>query len=330
MKRYAIVHLEYGQQTRDQSLKLLARFREQWTASGCEVSLLMVDNARASGVDSYSGHGWSEIRVIAGDNSNREFTGWDAGIADLLSRGPEPDVWLFTNDTIATHHGWNTSRMRRFCKEAVFMAPYQAPWLLGEITDTAKPDMTPIGPVLQWLPTYAFVMNARLRQALGTISPDKAVLDAVLEPNFEPRHKLLREGVEPGFFQQALIWLGVDDGMQDHKELARRLGWKFVWHGAAPLTAETFPSLSGKLRCVMSECFLSVRAQQVGAVLRSPYEGQQGRQRFWSTFDFLKDKIAEKVIFKRQRIARKLKTATHWLVKLGAGILPEALANRVD
>jgi hypothetical protein len=306
MKRYAIVHLEYGQDTRDLSLELLAKFRRELGAAG-EVSLLMVDNARLSGEGRYSGHGWQDIRVIAGDNSNREFTGWDVGVTDVLSRGPEPDVWLFTNDTIATHHGWNESHTKRFCKEAVFMTPFAAPWLLGELQDTAKPDMTPIGPVLLWLPTYAFAMNADLRQKLRTISPDKAVLDGILEPSFEPRHKLFREGIEPGFFEQALQWLVAEDGMEAHRELARKMGWKFTWHSVAPLTAESFPGLSAKLRCIMSEVFLSVRSHQIGAAFRSPYEGHAGRQRLASTIDFLRDKVAEKTLLKRRSMEAKLK-----------------------
>jgi hypothetical protein len=315
MKRYAIVHLEYGQKTRDMSLQLLAKFRRELSAVG-EVSLLMVDNARLSGVGHYSGHGWEDISVIAGDNSNREFTGWDVGVEDVLSRGPEPDIWIFTNDTIATHHGWSENHIKRFCNEAIFMTPFAAPWLLGELQDTAKPDTTPIGPVLLWLPTYAFVMNAQLRQALGTLSPPTAVLDAILEPDFEPRRKLFREGVEIGFFQQSIQYLVAEEGMEAHQQLARKMGWTSTWHSSAPLTAETFPGLSKKLRCAVSECFLSVRAHQAGAVLRSPYEGHAGRKRLASTIDFLRDKIAEKIIFKRRSIARKLKT--HWLTaKLG-------------
>jgi hypothetical protein len=60
------------------------------------------------------------------------------------------------------------------------------------------------------------------------------------------------------------------------------------------------------MRCVVSECFLSVRSAQSGAVLRGYYEGQQGRHRLRSTVDFLKDKIFEKLYFKARRLKRKL------------------------
>lgn len=299
MKSLAFVHLEFGQNTRTASLNLLGQFRQEFAAAGFECSLVVVDNARSCGVEHGTGDGWNAFRIIPGDNSNREFTGWDAGVTDVLKRQPEPDVWVFTNDTVATHHGWSLTRMRRFCAEAVFMQPYQRNWLLGEITDSPKPDTTPIGPILQWLPTYAFAMNGELRKALGTISPDKADLDAILEPAFEPRRKLLREGVEPGFLQQALDWLVTDDGPEARAALARSRGWKTHYGGMAPLTAQTFSDLSAKMRCTVSEAYLSVRAVQAGAVLRSPYEGQQGRMRLRSTIDFIKDKIAEKRHFRR-------------------------------
>lgn len=299
MTRYAFIHLEYGQDTRDRSMRLLAQFRHEFSAAGMDVSLLMVDNKRTSGEDRYSDHGWKDIRVIPGDNSNREFTGWDVGVADFLSREPEPDVWLFSNDTIATHHGWSKTRTKRFCNEIVFLTSYEDPWLVGEITDTAAPATTPIGPMLQWFPTYAFAMNRRLRQGIKTLSPDKALLDSMLEPAYEPRHQIFREGIDPGFFNSQLLFLVALDGMEAHAKLAKKMGWKGLSARTKPLDAETFPALSAKMRCTLSEGFLSVRARQAGAVLRSPYEGQQGRRRLRSTIDFVLDKIVEKAIFKR-------------------------------
>ena len=301
-QRYAIVHLEFGARQRDLSLALLAKFRQALRAAGNEVSLLIVDNARLEGEERYSGHGFENVRVIAGDNSNREFTGWDLGVRDLRARGLPPDIWIFTNDTIATHHGWSDKRAGRFCHEAVWLSDHTGPWMLGEVTDCQTPGKTPIGPMLQWVATYCFAMNEMLLRRLVTLCPGGALLDSFVYDSWEPGHKLFKEETEH-FFKGFLAWLVAEDP-KAAAERARKFKWAFTWHNAKPLDAETFDSVRGKVRCVISETFLSVRATQAGAELRSPYDATLGRARLRRTAHYFLDKFSEKMILRRLRKAK--------------------------
>jgi hypothetical protein len=280
-------------------LALLGKFRQTLIEHGQQVSLLIVDNAMTSGEQGYSGHGFEGVRVVPGDNSNHEFTGWDAGVAEVLRHGGEPDVWIFTNDTAATHHGWSDNRARRFCVEAEWLSQHSGPWMLGELINCAVPGTTPIGPMLQWIPTYAFAMNGLLRQGLRTLSPDPALLDSMFQDSYEPAHKMFRDHMPPDFMAGAMAWLVADEG--EGAERARRYGWKNTAYKVSAFNADTFPLLRSKLRCVLSESFLSQRARQQGADLWCPYSGTTGRRRIRNTFAFLMDRVKEKLILRSQR-----------------------------
>lgn len=280
-------------------MALLAKFRQTLESHGNQVSLLIVDNSRREGEERYTGHGFEAVRVAAGDNSNREFSGWDAGVADVLSRGKAPDVWIFTNDTVASRHGWSNQRAARFCLEAEWLSPHVGPWMLGEVTDCARPGETPLGPMLQWISTYAFAMNHTLLQRLGTLSPGNELLDSFFHDSYEPAHKLFRDHLDPDFFGGAQAWLIADP--EESAERARKYKWAHAWHGATELNADTFDALRAKMRCVMSETFLSQRARQAGAEFRSPYDASNGRARIRRTAHYILDKISEKLILRRMR-----------------------------
>lgn len=65
------------------------------------------------------------------------------------------------------------------------------------------------------------------------------------------------------------------------------------------LAADNLADLRMKARCVLSENLLSVRAQQLGAQLRSPYYARNGRARIRSTLQFLEDRWQERRFFRR-------------------------------
>ena len=75
----------------------------------------------------------------------------------------------------------------------------------------------------------------------------------------------------------------------------------YKWYKATPLTAETFDELRMKARCCISENMLSHRARQLGADIRSPYDARNGREHVRKSWQFVSDKIVEKLILRRQR-----------------------------
>lgn len=298
---YGFVHLEFGSTRRPASLELIARLRTALgQRHGSRTSLLIVDNALAAGTPAQSLRSGDEtLRVIPGDNTNREFSGWDVGVADVLSRGEVPDVWIFTNDTVCAHHGWSPARANRFANETAALSAHAGPWMLGEVIHHPKPMRTPCGPQLDFIGTYCFAMNETLRQGLGTLSPGNALLDDFVHDAFEPAHRLFRDNVDPGYAEAQLAWLVADS--DDHsKEKARRFRWSFSWHNAKPLDAGSFDDLRAKVRCIVAEHGLSVRARRLGADVRSPYDGRTARERLANTLAYFADKMWERRYLKRR------------------------------
>ena len=111
MKTYGFVHLEFGSQHRQQSLDMLGQFRQELVKGGDVAHLVVVDNASSGGLQAWRSEGFQSALVTGGDNSNREFSGWDVGVAALLAQAPPPDIWVFSNDTEALHHGWGRRKI---------------------------------------------------------------------------------------------------------------------------------------------------------------------------------------------------------------------------
>lgn len=300
MTSYGFVHLEFGDQHRDASLQMLERLRNRLAQEGDRFSFVIVDNAgTGDGLhDAESGQGF----VIAGDNSNREFSGWDSGIEALLARGEQPQVWIFSNDTVARNHAWSEGRVERFGGEIRKLAQHPGPWLFGEINDFPSSTMTPMGPLLEWVSTYCFAMNDTLRHKLGTLSPGNALLDALVHERFEPGCGVFRDHVDAGYVDFVSAWLISDQSQGADKR--RRFKWDHEWHKASPLSADNFEDLRMKARCCLSESMLSLRARQLGADIRSPYDARNAREHVRRSWQFISDKLWEKILLRRMRLER--------------------------
>ncbi|KWT74104.1 hypothetical protein WDL1CHR_06115 [Variovorax sp. WDL1] len=302
MTSYGFVHLEFGDQHRDRSLQVLEKLRTRLAQDGDRFSSVIVDNARARPAESTTGMASEQGLVVPGDNSNREFSGWDSGVETLLARGEQPDVWLFSNDTVALNHAWSERRLERFGGEIRKLALHPGPWLFGEINDFPRSTMTPMGPLLEWVSTYCFAMNDTLRHRLGTLSPGNALLDSLVNERFEPGRGVFRDHVGEAYVDFVSAWLISDEGQGMQKK--RRFKWDHEWHKASPLGPDNFEDLRMKARCCLSEHMLSLRARQLGADIRSPYDARNAREHIRRSLQFLSDKLWEKFLLRRLRLER--------------------------
>ena len=301
MTSYGFVHLEFGNRHRDRSLEVLGKLRAQLARQGDRVDLVIVDNAKSTAVEAYRDAAFDAGTVVAGDNSNREFSGWDKGISAVLARGDEPDVWIFSNDTIALNHAWSDQRIARYAGEIEKLGLHPGPWLFGEINDFPRSTMTPLGPLLEWVATYCFAMNNTLRRSLATLSPGNALLDSLVHDGFEPGRGVFRDSVGEAYVDFVSAWL-INDTGDDSKQ--RKFKWSHEWHKATVLSSDNFDDLRMKARCCLSESMLSVRARQLGADIRSPYDARNAREHIRRSWHFISDKLWEKFLMRRLRLAR--------------------------
>lgn len=301
MTSYGFVHLEFGDRHRARSLQVLEALRSRLVQGSDRCALAVVDNAGASGALRQAG--FEQAFVAPGDNSNREFSGWDSGIEALLERGEAPEVWIFSNDTVALNHAWSERRLEHFGGEIRKLALHSGPWLFGEINDFPRSTMTPMGPLLEWVSTYCFAMNDTLRRKLGTLSPGNALLDSLVNERYEPGRGLFRDHVDEAYVDFVSAWLiSSDEGEGEDKK--RRFKWDHEWHRASPLGPDNFEDLRMKARCCLSESMLSVRARQLGADIRSPYDARNAREHVRRSLQFLSDKLWEKFLLRRLRLER--------------------------
>jgi hypothetical protein len=114
---------------------------------------------------------------------------------------------------------------------------------------------------------------------------------------FDPNASLVKDTVDPGYADMHLSFMVGDKDSLEEKR--RKFKWGHAWYKAAPVTQETFDELRMKIRCIMSESLLSVRARQLGADIRSPYDARSGRQRIRTTVQYFADKFWERN-FKRR------------------------------
>ena len=316
MKTYGFVHAEYGDRYRKQSIQMLAQFRRQLTEKGDSVSLVVVDSASTSPEEAWQSTEFESAFATGGDSSNRDFSGWDKGVAATLARGVQPDIWVFSNDTVARNHGWGSQKIAHYARQQSRLHVHTGPWLFGEIHDFPRSLVTPLGPQLEWVSSYLFAMNETLRSRLGTLSPGNALLDALMRDRFEPGRGLFGEGVDPAYAAHMSAWLIEREGETRGKPTYKwyKATWlrsqvrafirgkdAYTWYKATPLTAETFDELRMKARCCISENMLSHRARQLGADIRSPYDARNGREHVRKSWQFVSDKIVEKLILRRQR-----------------------------
>ncbi|MBU2287785.1 MAG: hypothetical protein KKC85_15315 [Gammaproteobacteria bacterium] len=297
MTHYCFVHLEFGSDHRDRSLKVIDKFRAAAAKSGDRSTLVVVDNARTAQDEPLQRSGFEPGLLMAGDNTTREFTGWDKAIGRILDSGLDPDVWIFTNDTLALRHGWGDRKAAAFGEEIHRLSGHEAPWLLGEIKDFPHSIKTPLGPLLENVATYCFAMNRELRDGLSTLNPGEEFLDAHVYDRYEDARALYRDNVDPAYVDWTCRWL-LKNGSEGPSNQTK-YKWAYEWHNAAPLNAKTFGSMRMKARCCLAESVLTARARTLGADIRSPYHGQNARDRIRTTMHFLQDKMWEKYLMRK-------------------------------
>lgn len=213
---------------------------------------VIVDNALAGDVELELNDG----RVyLSGDNSSREFSGWDRGLAWLraVHRPPPDAAVILANDTFQRddkrHHFDALSAERA-------SALLAGGALVGYVDAYPKPiELFGVG-LRQWIDTSLLLASERTLERLGRLAlpfSDDDVFDADWRALFRSPSPL-----SENYRAYLRTWLFGERGADDFAE---------AWYGQAPLTAETFAAFKGKLRSIFCEHHLSGRARRAGLPL---------------------------------------------------------------
>ncbi len=192
--------------------------------------------------------------VVRGDNSLREFSGWQAGLARARELGliAPATLLVLANDTFCHHRPFGPVSRLVFA-HAFRRMLYQRRSRLyaGETFRLGAPCSLAGKPVEQWVSTYLFAMSGPLVSALDSLLPPFD-LQTCFAPESEPDRFLTGP---------------VSDDLRRHIE-----GWLFgksraAWYGARELTAETRQGLVGKCKSILCEVHLAAAAREQGATL---------------------------------------------------------------
>jgi SAM-dependent methyltransferase len=220
------------------------RLHDALQGVGHDVSFCVVDNRRPDAPFRHEGG----ILHIGGDNTWREFSAWDRGIAALREdTAREPDVWVLANDRYEAVESPLLARLTG--------ASIEAAWKSGCIAgrvDAYPQAVTMDGAVLdRWVCTALVVVPDRLLRA---VEPLAHVSQAAVDAAFTA----LRQGHEvAGLDSRQLAYLR-EWLTGDGNALATR------WYRSDDPTATGDAQLRGKLASILNEQGLSTRVMQCG------------------------------------------------------------------
>lgn len=245
-----LVLLEFGQEHEQTALELLVPTLHR-VFPGAIVRGTVVDNALGGHVEVAIDH---QIDRVSGDNTLREFSGWDRGVAWLDRRhAPAPDsIVVLANDTVvrAEKH----ERVRDLPADRVRAAADGA--LIGWVEEYPR-EVELFGlPLRHFIDTSLVIAERRTFAALGPFARPPAD-DLVFADDWRqffrepsPLSDTYRAYLRTYFFGERI------DAEFDQR-----------WYAHEPIGERNVDAFKAKLRCVFCEHLLSARARNLGIPL---------------------------------------------------------------
>jgi hypothetical protein len=248
-RRVFALYLQYGEGHHASGMAVL-RQQVARLFPGSPASFLVIDNALDAATPPRVA---GDETTLAGDNANREFSGWDRGLRWLRSsrRVSSNDVVLLANDTF--HRSYGSEYLAHFSPRQVDRA-LRRHALLGYMDAYPEPVTLFSHRLRSWVRSSFVISTARTLFSLQPLQigdVDPAVFSPILEEFFR-RDAPLCERYR-GYLK---TWLfGEPAGPDQFRER---------WHSQAALSAANLQHMRAKARCILAEHLLSARARALG------------------------------------------------------------------
>lgn len=193
---------------------------------------------------------------VAGDNSLREFSGWDRGLATATELGFLRDAKLaiFANDTFCFHNKFGP--ITRRCFRSAFRKVLADPGglsMAGECFELGGQASIRGLQFDTWMSTYLFGVSQPLLLQLGQISPDFD-MDLLVRKTASGGVELTSE-ISPNMVRYLERWMGLDGESGT------------VWYGVHAGKASSADQRIGKLRSILAEKYLTALCRSRGATV---------------------------------------------------------------
>ncbi len=210
---------------------------------------LTVDNSISADVEIIKDR---HFHLISGDNSAREFSGFDKGVKYLNRLNPKPnDLVIFANDTF--HRSYGAEYLDSVTKDKI-EKNILANGMLGYVDSFPQPVKGFDHSFSSWVRTSFFMQNYSLVNKLipFSIPTDRGLIfgDSIAE--FFKSNDILSENYK----SYLKTWL-FDDSSQNSD-------FKESWHSKETLNETNFRKLQEKCWCILCEQNLSARTQDLG------------------------------------------------------------------
>jgi len=259
----AIVYVRWSERTGD--VPLVAVVDQLAREASPPISVCVVDNR--PGISSTTVN-VAPVSTIVGDNSAREFSGYQAGVRHLRSSGIAPDVWILANDRV---DAYGLDAVGLLCDRTLDVAA-SLPCVLGQVDSWPAPSRLLGVDVTNWARSNLLVVPEHSLRSIGSLMTidarefDSLVSDDPPDSRTLANPALALQSLGTAWSALAAEWLtGVGSSLRSH------------WYGAAPLEPSIWSAYRGKVHSIVNEQLLSARLRASDAPIVSlPLAGQVG------------------------------------------------------
>jgi hypothetical protein len=250
----ALVYVRWSENRGDAPLVALKEHLERVATS--PIAVCVVDNR--AGIPPIAAQ-ISGLSAIAGHNSEREFSGYDAGIRHIRGCDESPDLWLLTNDRFDAY-GLDDLEL---VNEKTLEVAASVPCSLGHVDHWPAPVDLLGFDVSSWARSNMIIIPERSLRSTGSlVSVDASTFSSLLpdsppaEGNAANAALALRQNLGGTWSELTTEWLsGVGSRLHSH------------WYEAAPLDQWGSQAFRGKVLSIMNEQLLSARLRQSGTAV---------------------------------------------------------------
>jgi hypothetical protein len=239
----------YGTKHRDAAVRVMKELAAR-LAPSARLGGVVVDNAMSGPIELELD---SATTCISGDNSGREFSAWDRGLAWLERAYGPIETLILGNDTL--HRSYGDAYVEGFTAER-YRRAMREEGLLGWLDAYPRP-ITLFGNSLpRWVRTSLLVAGGsvidRLRPFVLPYA-DCEIFSSDVRELFRTPSPL-----SENYRQYLRTWLFGEPGFTEFHER---------WHSAEPLSSTNFEHFRGKIRSILCEHHFSARAHALGIPL---------------------------------------------------------------
>lgn len=200
--------------------------------------------------------------VINGDNTLREFSGWQAGIEYCESQQLMPlnGIVIFANDTFCHHNKFGP--ITRWAFRRSFRKILKSPTrmsLVGEVHPTGSEFTIGTKIFSKWVSTYVFAMTVPLLKRVGSLVPPLN-LDQFFTGQLTP-DKFLTGPLSENLKQHLVSYLF---GLRGSAK----------WYAASLPTKENSRNFIGKTQSILCEMHMSATVVGIGAEMTSVFNSK--------------------------------------------------------